>query len=45
MIEPKTVKQEMTEADFHLWSHNRRPAPGRFLFVFGKKTSKKGSSR
>ena len=45
MIEPKTVIHEMTEAGFHLWSHNHRPAPGRFLLVFGKKTSPKGSSR
>jgi len=44
MIEPKTVIQEMTEAGFHLWFHNHRQVPGRFLFVFGKKTSQKGSS-
>jgi len=37
MIEPKTVIQEMTEAGFHLWSENPRPAPDRFLLVFSKK--------
>jgi len=36
MIEPKTVIQEMTKAGFHLWSENPRPAPDRFLLVFGK---------
>ena len=36
MIEPKTVMQEMTEADFHFRSENARPAPDRFLLVFGK---------
>ena len=36
MIEPQTVVQEMTEAGFHLWSDHSRPAPDRFVLVFGK---------
>jgi len=43
MIEPKTVTQEMTEAGFHLWSENPRPAPDRFLLVFGKTPTKEVS--
>ena len=35
-IQPKTVKQEMAEADFVLWFRGPRPARDRFLFVFGK---------
>ena len=45
MIEPKTVIREMTEAGFYLWSYNHRPAPGRFLLVFGKRTGQKGFSQ
>jgi len=41
MIKPKMVIQEMTEAGFHVWSYNPRPAPGRFLFVFGKTRARK----
>jgi predicted methyltransferase len=41
MIEPKTVLQEMSEAGFCLWSDNSRPAPGRFLLVFGKTPAEK----
>jgi|GEM_PF-680854 len=36
MIELQTVMKEMTEAGFHLWSDHLRPAPDRFLLVFGK---------
>ena len=35
-IQPKTVKQEMTEAGFFLWFRGPRPARDRFLLVFGK---------
>jgi hypothetical protein len=43
MIEPKVAIQEMTEAGFHLWSDNPRPAPDRFLLVFGKTPAEKVS--
>lgn len=43
MIEPKTVKKEMIEADFYLWSENPRLAPDRFLLVFGKMSDEKVS--
>jgi hypothetical protein len=36
MIEPETVKQEMTEAAFFLWFDGPELAPDRFLLVFGK---------
>lgn len=36
MIEPRMVIQEMTDAGFYLWSDNPRPAPDRFLLIFGK---------
>jgi predicted methyltransferase len=35
-IEPKTVRQEMAKAGFHLWGRGPRPARDRFLLVFGK---------
>ncbi|MBL7154427.1 MAG: methyltransferase domain-containing protein [Phycisphaerae bacterium] len=35
-IQPRTVRQEMAEAGFSLWSRARRPARDRFLLVFGK---------
>jgi predicted methyltransferase len=35
-IEPQAVKQEMSEAGFFLWFEGPRPAPDRFLLVFGK---------
>ncbi|MBN2312849.1 MAG: methyltransferase domain-containing protein [Sedimentisphaerales bacterium] len=41
MIEPETVIQEMTQAGFHLWSENPRPAPNLFLLVFGKTPAEK----
>jgi len=36
MIQPETVEREMTEAGFFLWSRGPRPAPDRFLLIFGK---------
>jgi hypothetical protein len=35
-IQPETVKQEMAAAGFFLWFEGPRPAPDRFLLVFGK---------
>jgi len=35
-IRPETVKEEMAEAGFSLWFEGPRPAPDRFLLVFGK---------
>ena len=35
-IEPRVVKREMAAAGFHLWCEGPRPAPDRFLLVFGK---------
>ena len=35
-IHPKTVEEEMTKAGFHLWKRLPRPAPDRFLLLFGK---------
>ncbi len=40
-IQPKTVKQEMTEAGFFLWFRGPRPARDRFLLVFGKNQPEK----
>ena len=40
-IQPKTVKQEMTEAGFFLWFRGPRPARDRFLLVFGKARHRK----
>lgn len=36
MIQPETVEREMAEAGFYLRSRGPRPAPDRFLLVFGK---------
>lgn len=35
-IAPETVKEEMAAAGFFLWCEGPRPAPDRFLLVFGK---------
>ena len=35
-IQPKAVRQEMSEAGFFLWFRGPRPARDRFLLVFGK---------
>jgi predicted methyltransferase len=35
-IAPQTVKKEMAAAGFSLWFEGPRPAPDRFLLVFGK---------
>jgi len=40
-IRPETVKQEMAEAGFSLWFEGPRPAPDRFLLVFGKTEGQK----
>jgi len=40
-IAPETVKQEMAAAGFCLQSEGPRPAPDRFLLVFGKTTPTK----
>ena len=40
-IQPKTVKQEMTEAGFFLRFRSPRPARDRFLLVFGKAQHRK----
>ncbi|MCK4293555.1 MAG: methyltransferase domain-containing protein [Planctomycetes bacterium] len=40
-IGPKTVRQEMGEAGFFLWSRGPRPARDRFLLVFGKARPRK----
>jgi len=40
-IAQKTVRQEMGEAGFFLWSRGPRPARDRFLLVFGKARPRK----